>query len=139
MAKKILQLTFDIDFILVGIVCHAKDYRLCFEINRELEIDLERIDDLEIISGKNKSGRFALFRYDDEEQLKTYYIVSNKNATGMLLIPEQKTTDFFMLLKGSFGPAEKKEILDRLKKIALVLSAFEVDASKLKSKENLFF
>ncbi|MCB0381697.1 MAG: IPExxxVDY family protein, partial [Flavobacteriales bacterium] len=48
MSKIILSLEEDYDFALLGISCHTKDYRLCWELNKVLNFDLVRSTDLEI-------------------------------------------------------------------------------------------
>ena len=83
MAKTILK--FDpedaFDFLLVGIVCQHKDYRLCHELNRKLFLELIRMDDYELLTPKRmKPTRFIMFKYqnDDEDE---YFIFSNNPAS----------------------------------------------------------
>ena len=48
MAKKVVQfLDFETeyDFLLLGIYCAYRDYRLCFELNLALELSFEKQDD----------------------------------------------------------------------------------------------
>ena len=44
MAKQQLNIEYDYDFFLLGLVCQAKDYRLCFEVNKKLGVEFNKID-----------------------------------------------------------------------------------------------
>jgi len=41
------------DFLLIGIVCHQKDYKLCHELNRRLSLELARQEDYELLTPKH--------------------------------------------------------------------------------------
>ena len=46
---------YDYDFTLIGISCHAKDYRICWSINQRFGYDFEKQEhDLEMLNGKYK-------------------------------------------------------------------------------------
>ena len=117
MSKFTLNIEEDYDFSLIGISCHAKDYRLCYELNKTLEIDLVRGEDLDIDS-KNSKANYALFEFVDEENFMDYYLISNRSSKGFL-IPEQKSTDFFLLLKG----ASNDEIVEHIIIVKFSISA----------------
>ena len=139
MSKKLLTLEYEYDFDLIGISCHEKDYRLCWHINQALHIDLIKIESLEIYIHKEKSKCcFSLFSYEDEENQRSIYLLSNRNAMG-LLIPEQKQTDYFIIVKGDYMQGEKSAFIKELKKIPIILTLFDIAPNKLKSKKNLIF
>lgn len=139
MAKKLLNIEYEYDFALIGISCHEKDYRLCWNINQVLNIQLAKIDSLEIYTPKEKSkGFFSLFFYEDEENQCAYYLLSNRSQYG-IVIPEQKQTDFFIIIKGSFFENDKTALMEELKKISIILTSFEINPNGLKSKKNLLF
>ena len=137
MSKFTLNIEDDYDFSLIGISCHAKDYRLCFELNKILEIDLVRGEDLDIDS-KNTKANYALYDYIDEENFIDYYLISNRSNKGFL-IPEHKSTDFFLLLKGASNDDIIENIINKISEIQLVLTSFQIDVNSLKSKQNLIF
>ena len=140
MAKKILRFTDsdDYDFYLIGIVCQQKDYRLCHELNRHLELDLTRGNDFEIMNNKRmKTSVFSFFQYlngDDD----VFYIFSNKGKDDFL-IPEQKSIDYLMIVKENFKRIDEQEFINTIKKIPIVLGAYSLEVKKLKSKGNLVF
>ena len=58
MSKLSLNFEEDYSFLLIGISCHAKDYRLCWELNKLLNFDFARADDLEINSKKKEINSY---------------------------------------------------------------------------------
>lgn len=137
MTKFTFNIEEDYDFSLIGISCHAKDFRLCFELNKLLEIDLTRANDLEIIS-KNITGNYALFEYLDEDNFLDYYLISNRGEKGFL-IPEHKTIDFLLQLKGATNEDIEEDLISKICSLSIVLTAYQIDVDSLKSKQNLIF
>ena len=133
----LLSIEDDYDFILIGISCHSKDYRLCWEINKCLNIDLTRTSDLEI-SKKGEVNSFSFYEFIDEENYTEYYLISNISGSGYL-ISEQKKVDFFLLLKGNTSTNQVKDIIGKINSLSLVLTSFNINPNQLKSKQNLLF
>ena len=137
MSKLILSLDEDYDFNLIGISCHAKDYRLCWELNQALGIELVRVDDYEITKKKEVSN-YAFYEFLDNINYLDFYLIANKGSKGNL-IPEHKTTDFFLMLKGHSSDGQLTDFTIKINELSLVLAAFKVDPESLKSKQNLLF
>lgn len=162
MAKHTLIVEPDYDFLMIGVSSHAKDYRICWAINQQLNIDLKKTDSLEI-KGKKQStvSFFSFFIFEDEENFLEYSVLSNLseskapelkgntlfpeiNAEGSSLqnewlIPEQKHFNYFLIVKGEINDNIVEQLLDKLNKADLVLTAVEVNVVQLKSKQNLIF
>jgi hypothetical protein len=139
MSKKLLSIEYEYDFTLLCISCHEKDYRLCWYINKALQIELIKIENLEIYFSKEKlKGLFSLFSYEDKENQSAIYLISNRSSHG-ILIPEQKQSDYFMIIKGTLVKDDKIYLIRELKKIPIILTIFETDPNKLKSRKNLIF
>jgi hypothetical protein len=135
MARQHLNIEYDYDFLLIGLVCQQKDYRLCYEINKILGVEFNKITDTEIYNNKQKeAGYFSTYLYENEDET-SFYIIFNRGSKGYL-VPEQSKLDCFIVIKGRFRPEQKKELLAGLKKITLILGTYELDVKKLKSKEN---
>jgi len=137
MNKFSLELEEDFDFFMLGICSHVKDYRLCWELNQQLEIDLKKSADLEIlIQGESKSYSFNA----DEEDGKAndYYLIGNKSPQGFL-VPEEKRCDYFLVVKGQLNEVEGKTILSAVNRAKNVLTSYPVEAADLRSKNNLIF
>ncbi len=137
MSKVLLSLEEDYDFTLIGISCHTKDYRLCWEVNKALNIDLIRSEDLEL-NKKNEITSFSFYEFIDEDNHLEYYLISNLGNNGYL-IAEQKKVDFFLLLKGSTSTNQIQDIICKINSLSLVLTSFNINPNQLKSKQNLLF
>ena len=140
MPKTVLKFDSDdqYDFILAGIVCQHKDYRLCHELNAALGIDLERQDDYEIFNEKRmEKNSFSFYHYCNSEE-DHYYLFSNKGDKGNL-IPEQKKIDYFLMIRENVKRLPEQELINKLKELKVVLGVFKIDAANLKSREHLLF
>ncbi len=136
MSKIILSLEEDYDFALLGISCHTKDYRLCWELNKVLNFDLIRSEDLEI--SKASIDKYSFYEFIDEDNYLEYYLISNRGNSGYL-VPEHKKVDFFFMIKGNISDFLIDDILSKVNSLALVLTSFKIDPNQLKSKQNLLF
>lgn len=140
MSKIVLKFEDDdqFDFILIGIACQHKDYRLCHELNNALSIALARGNDYEIFNGKRmEKVSFSFYRFENNEE-DQYFLFSNKGKQG-LLIPEQKQIDFFLMIRENVKRIAETEIINRVKDVKVVLGVFKIDTKNLKSRENLVF
>lgn len=127
--KKIhkLAVDFESDFTLIGIASHENDYRLGWAINKFLEIDLKKGQDLILNHPKHKIDiHYSMYHYKDEDNDIDYHLISNKSEKGFL-IPEMKNIDFILRISGFPDTSFINELLIRLKKIDLVITAFLID------------
>ncbi|SFS59812.1 hypothetical protein SAMN05660206_103100 [Sphingobacterium wenxiniae] len=164
--KKHLTIDFDfdseLDFILIGISCPLRDYRLCHFISKYSSIEFVRgkedyIDhkgyakekdkdemDFHIVYEKTKlkkvsKSHFSMYRYCDENFEFEYYLLNNRSIEGTLLISELPNFDYFLLIKHYIDDEDLRGLIEEIKNIPEVLLAKELDPSSLKSKENLIF
>ena len=151
MSKQIIYVEYEFDFILIGISSTSKDYRLGWELNKELRLKLCRIDDVlkpntansvheygELIIAENDlpDQMYSHYKHIDEEKDIEYDLLSNRSGAG-LLIPEQKQTDYFWIIRGVNSESFGNKVMASIRKLANVQTAFKIDANKLKSKEFL--
>jgi hypothetical protein len=137
--KLSLDIEYDYDFVLIGISCHEKDYRISWALNNVLCISLKKEADLEIKEKKQKeNSSFPFYTFEYQEKYFEFSLIGNRSSQGMLL-PEQKQADFLLKITGNVSHDEKEEILKKIKSINIVLMAYEIDANQLKSKQNLLF
>jgi len=140
MARKTLHsnTSDEYDFLLIGIVCQHKDYRLCHFLNRQLSLRLQRDSDYEIMKPQNKQKlSFSMYTYAPAGQA-SYYLFANK-AEGGTLISDHKNMDYFLMVKDYQNRMEEDSLIASIKSIPLVLGAYSVEAAQLRSKENLVF
>lgn len=139
MTKFRLDIEYDYDFLLAGISCHEKPYRLCWAVNRALELNMERTESLQIALKKNeKPSSFPLFIEENTQNDTATMLVSNRGDLG-LLIPEQHQADYFFIARGPYTDADHDRMLAELKKISFVIMSYRLDPETLKSKQNLLF
>lgn len=138
MGKHTLEIEYDYGFVLIGISSHEKDYRICWAINNKLELELIKTESLEIKEKKlDNPSHYALFVCNREEEFSEYFLIANRSEKG-ILIPEQKQMDYFLIIKEEEIKEEKvTDLIKKIKEITLVQTAVRIDASTLKSKQNL--
>ncbi|MGI8893529.1 MAG: IPExxxVDY family protein [Bacteroidia bacterium] len=138
MSRIVLEVAYDYDFLLIGLVSHTKDYRLCYELNKKFDFDLQKRDNLEILINKRKeTSVYSFYEYQNEDG-DGFYLIGNKGSRSFL-IPEQKQLDYFLVIKQLSDLIDEKNLIKDLKTIPLLLGAFSIDPKGLKSKENLIF
>ena len=141
MPKTVLKFNDDdqFDFILIGIACQHKDYRLCHELNSSFGISLKREEkDYEIFNGKRMENlSFSFYSYSNEDE-DCYFLMTNKGKQG-LLIPEQKQIDYFLMIRENVKRINQSELINSMKQINIILGIFKMEPKNLKSRENLIF
>ena len=138
MSKLVLEFEYDFDFALFGVSSHVANYRLAWGMNQLFEIDLERVDNIDLSFGLKKNGEFSLYRFEDQESYTTIHILSNRCSIGYL-IPELKQIDYFVQYWGPMSDNELSGFKYKLSDIPSVLASMEIDPMGLKSRNNLLF
>ncbi len=80
-----------------------------------------------------------MYTYEVQGFETVFYFMSNRGIDGGLLVPELKTSDYFILIKGFIDEEDMENLLQQLNSIPDVLVASEISPQKLKSRENLVF
>ncbi|MFL1012384.1 IPExxxVDY family protein [Flavisericum labens] len=147
----------DAVFVLLAIHCRLEDYRLAYLLNKNLGVSLARKDN--DIDSIKKQASYSIYEWEDERQLITWSLVSNICKTEEIkqtnqkslfdteekiiktfhLLPEHKTVNYFLKIDGDFGQHKEKYILETILKIPQIATAYSIDSSQLKSKDNLIF
>ena len=139
MARNIIKSDYDYECGLIAIASSQKDYRLCWYLNELLGINLSKENDIEInFRKKKKLAYFPLYSFVVDEQVLEYFFFGNKSP-GELLVPEYRAADFFLMIKSELHGELTKTILEKVKNLQAIQTAFAVDIMKLKSKEHLVF
>ena len=140
MAKKVLRASVgdEFDFLLLGIVSQAREYKLCHFLNQKLLLTLQRVNDYEVMRPQNRQVlAFPLYSFEPEDAAR-YFLFSNK-TTGGFLVPDMKNIDYFLMVKDYHNRVEAEILLREIKEISLVLGAYALQADQLKARENLVF
>jgi hypothetical protein len=137
MKKIILTNYIDFDFALIGICCQDDDFKIAFNLNKSLELDFERIKDIELLIGKQKNQvNFSCFLYVEPETELEYYLITNRGANGVL-VPEHKQIDYLLRIVGEPELYNSQIILERIMELPHVKTAILMDAKSIKSIENI--
>lgn len=140
MKKKRLEIDYSYDFDLLGIISATKGYRLAWEINLTLDLQLLRQEDLAVTDKKNNSAGFGHFVHTSASLVVRLF--RNKPAEGDMqnsrLVPEFPHYDYIVLVQSDDHTKSNRlqELLRTIPSIELV--AF-IPLAALKSKDNFIF
>jgi hypothetical protein len=139
-------------FTLIALHSSIEDFMLVYALNSCLKTKLKRsVNDLDL----SQNGTFPIFDWRDEVNDRYYTFVSNNDvreeegsignlfqdlptSTKYHLVPEYRDVDYFLKIEHDELDVEEN-ILKSVLTIPKVITAYLVDAGKLKSKNNLIF
>jgi hypothetical protein len=153
MSKKI-SIKWDEEFFIAGIISAVRDYKLVFDINTFFQLDLKRIDDIEMIveesttsaglfeesekENRNEPSKHSAFQFYDENSKKEYSVISNLGSKGFLLADQKKFDYFFLLRVESHKKKEFEKIVKSFAEIETVSATVILEIKNVQSKINLF-
>lgn len=80
---------------MIAITTSLKDYRICYHINKCLNFNFTRVDDLKLDSGNyGNEMLFSFYNYSWENTETDFYFIGNKGTEGYL-VPEMREADYF--------------------------------------------
>ncbi len=148
------------EFTLIAIHCSEEAYKMAYLINNCVSLRLHRCrKDLDF-SEKDAEITFPRFEFEDMIEYTTYDLLANKSkivgvrtaAKGELfeseaseevvtnyLLPELKTVDFLLKITSDYEQVPLRKLLLDINKINEVISAYNIETDRLKSKNNLIF
>ncbi|MCC8410629.1 IPExxxVDY family protein [Mucilaginibacter sp. UR6-1] len=137
--RKVLKFEIDLDFVLIAVTTSLKDYRTCYLINKHLNFNFIKGNDLEVdINPDKEAGYFSIYTDSWEASETDFYFIANKGTEGYL-IPEMRKTDYFIMIKNYIDSDDLDALISSLNKIPEIVAAVKIDPKKLKSRENLLF
>ena len=131
--RYILECTDDIGINVLAINSHAKAYKLCWNINKALQLDFEKVED-QIINNTLVFSRYSCTTNEGGE----YNILTNRSKQGYL-IPDQKSVNYFLILNNYNKKEQTKEMINKLRENKEVLMVFELDIKNSKYTERFIF
>jgi hypothetical protein len=125
---------------LIGIMAPAKDYQLCWNLNRALGFNFRANNELEIcLESKQKKFYFTVFEFEEPTKTVWHYIFNNHYKAEFLL-PELKNVDYIWMLKGDFyQQSEVRLLMDQIREVPSVQLVTLLKPDELKNKRNLIF
>jgi hypothetical protein len=152
MSKKI-NIKWDEEFFIAGIISGVRDYKLVFDINNFLQLDLKRIDDVEMfVEEESSTGLFeeanmenikmpskhSAFQYYDENSKKEFSIISNLGSKAFLISEQKKFNYFFLLRAESHRKKEFETLLKSISQLDTISAVVILELKNVQSKINLF-
>lgn len=125
---------------LIGIASTARDYQLCWQINRQLHTNFRVNNLLEItLSKKNRSFHFTVMEFHEPTNSVAHYFYNN-HCQAEYLLPELKNIHFLWMIKGDYYQTDDiKKLLEQLRLVPLVQLVSLLDTREIKNKMNLIF
>lgn len=147
----------EVNYELVAIHTSLEAYHLAYFINQKMPILLSRNKNEIQASSKEGEALFSRYTYEDSESGIAWNLIGNKNevlrpkkngagnlfsdnpgiATRIYLLPEFRKVDF--LLKIENAPEDAGSIINNLNTINGISTIYVVNATQIKSKNNLIF
>ena len=157
--KLLLDDTFEYDFALIAMHCSLEDYRLAFILNKYAGLHLKCAKDVYYYT-KNDRYSFPTMQYEDVKNYVNYTLISNKYKFKELdnlsnndlfaesagehfktfnLVPEVRNADYLLKIESDSEQVCLQTLLNQLNQISQIITAYDVNVSSLKSKQNLIF
>ncbi|MCK0130537.1 IPExxxVDY family protein [Flavobacteriaceae bacterium F08102] len=151
--SKIISLAFEYehDYELLAITSTLEDYRLAYFLNQQLKLKLTREKNSLVL--QDNKGTFSIFSYTCHFTDVCWHLIENKtrfttattletnlfpeHAEQSYLISEKKDVDFFLKIEDLDQPL--KPLVDKIKSITGVITAYALNPKTLKSKDYLIF
>jgi hypothetical protein len=137
-----LKIDYDYDFRVFALITAARDYKLAWHMNKTLNLQLRKIDDICIEF--NQDCKIYISNFIFEREYSTFRLLKNKacefsNVAKPFLIPELKDYDYLIMIKDEADEWDSDQVEELLKSIPIIHYIKRVDLDNLKSKENLIF
>jgi hypothetical protein len=139
MKKNKLLIEYEFDFHLMGVTSAAKGYKLAFDINQMLAINLIKQQDLVVGFRNNEEKSFSFYAF--ETPLNRLKLFKNKpveqEAGKYFLIPEFPHFDFIIL--AAMEEHTPQQLIELIKSVPSVQLVSHIPLEGLKSKSNFIF
>ncbi len=138
------------NYVLIALHCGLEDYALAYALNMALKINLKRSKtDLDI---SNKTS-FPIYEWKDklnerywtlivntsvkEEYLEVHDLFSDETSSTVYhVLPEYKDVDYLLKIEQEEDEVDSG-MLDSILEIPKIITAYQIETDKLKSKQNL--
>lgn len=116
-------------FVVLAINSHIKAYKLCWNLNKSLDLNFEIADEHKI----NDELLFARYRSQNIDGLE-FNLISNRSKKGYM-IPSQKSVNYFLIICKDDWPILKYKLLSKLREINDILLVFELELGREKNSD----
>ena len=135
-----LDVEYECDFALFGLVSSTRDYTLAWTLNRALRLRLVRQP--ELLLNLLSRGRLVFTHYLHATETLTFRLLRNRstapsNLKKPFLAPDIKEYDYLLAVSNGSGNLADDVLLEHLTALDVVQYACQFDPNTLKYKENL--
>ena len=136
-----LEVEYDYDFDVFGLVSSSKEHKLAWALNKCLKIRLIKQQDLKY-DFFNK-GRLVISNYLHATEHSTFRLIRNKSVDlstlkKPFLVPDIKEYDYIIQITGVLSHYQQ-ELLNGFNLVPLVQYVKKFDPNSFRFKENLMF
>ena len=140
--KTKLDVRYDFDFDLIGLVSQAKDYVLAWHLNDQSFLHFVKSEDIKIEF--NDHSRIIISNFVFESEFVHVLLLRNKlqasnSKMNQFLIPELQRFDYLIRMKSEIDEPTSAQVMEIAKNTPVVQYAMKLDIQKIKLKENLLF
>jgi len=126
--KKIIKLSIETKFKLIGIATRISAHKLSWLLNTELNTDFKQASDL-ILNNTNH----AIYEHDTNTGV-FFHLIENKNDS-VTLIKQLKNIDYLLKIEGDFSKNQITQLTKKIRNIESITACLTIDIQKLKQKE----
>lgn len=129
--KKTLQSQPFDDILLLGISTTLPDYKLVWHLNRQLDINLIKYNNI-YPDPHDRSESYSFYLFDQGENLNVFNLVALNNE-GKRWMKLPVNTDFLFIIRNALDQDRLDFITQTIRNILHITYAFTVDPNKIKS------
>ena len=135
-----LDVEYECDFALFGLVSSTRDYTLAWALNRALRLRL--VKQPELLLNLLSRGRLVFTHYLYATETLTFRLLRNRSIASStlkkpFLAPDIKQYDYLLAVSNGSGDLADEALLQQLVALDVVQYACQFDPNSLKYKENL--
>lgn len=146
-----LEIEYDFDFEIIGLVTSLAPYQLVWQLNKIFNIDLVKKEDI-ILDFTKKN--VIITNYLFEEEYSYLRVIKNKSTEDTTIdnpaslfdigqteyfLPEIKKYDYILQLEGTVNNLYSDMIIAKLNQIDKIQLITPIDLDDIKDKDNLIF
>ncbi len=137
-----LEISYDFDFELIGIVSSERSFKLAWLLNNSLHLNLARISDFDLEFSNGISLSFANFIHRTEHN--SYQLLKNKaleyeEIPKPFLLPELKEFDYLLRIDNMTKGINIKSVKKAISLLPQIQLCQIINLEDVKEKENLIY
>lgn len=161
-----MELEVDFEYTIIGIKTVLDDYQLAFNLNKELNTYFVRSkNDIDVQDkSENELSYYSHFVYENTEEMEEWHLISNKYNTEnkfsekakeesqdlfslnnqvtqitKYFIPEKKELNYLLRIDYIENKRRIDELINKIRSVTAITTAFSIQYNTLRSKQNLIF